>query len=216
MPIFPSKTPEFVKALFPQFIWHMPDDDNNIYLTFDDGPTPEVTDWVLECLRAYHAKATFFCIGNNIVKHPVLFQQLITDGHAIGNHSHNHLKGWNTEITEYIEDVETAQRHIEKSLSTSLFRPPYGKFRIQQARALINLGYKIVLWDVLSYDWSKNVSKQKCLNNVVSKAENGSIVVMHDSKKAEHNLKYMLPRVLEHFSNLGYVFKGLPVTGIPE
>lgn len=210
MQVFPAKTPDFVKSLFPQFLWHVPDDEKVLYLTFDDGPTPEITDWVLNCLNNYNAKATFFCIGKNIDNHPQIFNKVIAKGHAVGNHTYNHLKGWKTRSKLYLSDVAKAQDLIQEKSASKLFRPPYGKFKSSQARKLLNLGYTIVLWEVLSYDWDQSVSPDKCFNNVISKARNGSIIVMHDSVKASNNLIYALPRILNHFTQQGYTFKALP------
>ena len=210
MQVFPAKTPDFVKSLFPQFLWHLPDNDKVLYLTFDDGPTPEITDWVLNCLNSYNAKATFFCVGKNVDNHPLVFNKVIAKGHAVGNHTYHHLKGWKTRSKAYISDIAKTQDLIQEKSSSKLFRPPYGKFKSSQARKLLNLGYTIVLWDVLSYDWDQSVSPDKCFNNVISKARNGSIIVMHDSVKASNNLMYALPRILKHFTQQGYKFKALP------
>lgn len=209
MQVFPAKTPDFVKSLFPQFLWQLPDHEKTLYLTFDDGPTPEVTNWVLNCLDSFNAKATFFCIGNNIDKHTLLFDEIVVKGHAIGNHTYQHLKGWKTRTEKYLNDVTAAQDLIQQKVPTKYFRPPYGKFKSSQARKLLSLGYTIVLWEVLSYDWDQKISPEKCLNNVVRKASPGSIIVMHDSVKASKNLMYALPRILEHFSQQGYIFKAL-------
>jgi peptidoglycan/xylan/chitin deacetylase (PgdA/CDA1 family) len=155
MRIFPAKTPKFVKSLFPQFVWQVPTDKKELYLTFDDGPTPAVTPWVVDCLNSYEAKATFFCIGKNIEQHPDIFDAVINAGHSVGNHTQHHLKGWKTSTKVYVENVIQAQRYFKDETEMQLFRPPYGKFKIAQARELINLGYKVILWDVLSYDWMK-------------------------------------------------------------
>lgn len=214
MNIIPAKTPGFVKSLFPNFVWNIPTDTKTIYLTFDDGPTPEITPWVLENLDFYNAKATFFCIGNNINHYPKLFQSIINKGHSIGNHTYNHLKGWKVKTKIYLQDVEQTSTIINNELDlhksgTNLFRPPYGKFKTKQSKALQKLGYEIILWDVLSFDWDIKVSPEQCLENVVSKAKSGSIVVFHDSFKAERNLKYVLPKVLDIFSKDGYQFKAI-------
>lgn len=225
MKIIPAKTPDFVKTLFPNFIWNIDTKSKALYLTFDDGPTPEITEWVLQTLKAYNAKATFFCIGNNIEKHPEIFQNVINEGHSIGNHTYNHLKGWKHKIEDYIEDVEKTQSlinskfqkcHTERSRSAydnnsdlKLFRPPYGKIKSKQSKQIQELGYKIVLWDVLSFDWDQSVSEETCLKNVTSAAKEGSIIVFHDSVKASRNMKYALPKVLEYFSTRGFVFKSL-------
>lgn len=221
MKIIPAKTPGFVKTLFPNFIWNINTKNKEVYLTFDDGPTPEITDWVLQTLKDYNAKATFFCIGNNIEKHLEIFQNIIGDGHAIGNHTYNHLKGWKTKTSNYIGNVELTDSVIQfqfqnskltnrnHSDSSPLFRPPYGKFKSKQSKKLLELGYKIILWDVLSYDWDNSVSEEACLKNVISAVKEGSIVVFHDSVKASRNLKYVLPKVLEYYSANGFVFKSL-------
>ena len=212
MKIIPAKTPGFVKTMFPNFIWSIPTHKKELYLTFDDGPTPEITDWVLSTLKTYNAKATFFCIGNNIEKHPDIFQRLLDDGHTVGNHTYNHLLGWKHTTKAYVESVENTQQLINSKTNPTyqkLFRPPYGRFRNKQSRRIRNLGYKIIMWDVLSFDWDKNVSEASCLEKVTSTAKEGSIIVFHDSVKASRNLKYALPKVLDYYSVKGYEFKKL-------
>jgi len=216
MQVFPTKTPEFVKSLFPRFIWHIPTDEQVLYLTFDDGPTPEITDWVLNLLAAYDAKATFFCIGNNISKHPEIFKRIISSGHAVGNHTYNHLKGWKTKTADYITDVQRTANLMSPYIQSRFFRPPYGKFKISQAKQLMKQGYEVVLWDVLSYDWDHGVSPEQCYKNIVSKSEPGSIIVMHDSVKAASNLTHTLPNILDYFSKLGFRFERLKPTRIHE
>ncbi|WP_299115739.1 polysaccharide deacetylase family protein [uncultured Winogradskyella sp.] len=217
MQIIPAKTPGFVKTLFPNFVWNINTESKVLYLTFDDGPTPEITQWVLKTLRPFNAKATFFCIGSNIEKHPEIFQAIIEQEHSVGNHTYNHLKGWKHKTKDYIEDVLKTQaiinsKFINRDISIEkLFRPPYGKFKAKQSGKLQELGYKIILWDVLSYDWGKSVSEDNCLNNVLSTAKEGSIIVFHDSIKASRNLKYVLPKVLEYYNEKGYIFKALRV-----
>ncbi|MBC3846102.1 polysaccharide deacetylase family protein [Winogradskyella echinorum] len=221
MKIIPAKTPGFVKTLFPNFIWNIYTNEKELYLTFDDGPTPEITNWVLDTLNQYNAKATFFCIGNNIERNIEIFQNILAGGHAIGNHTYNHLKGWKTKTKDYVGDVELTDSVIQFQIqnsnfsnlyqqrSTNLFRPPYGKFKTKQSKKLQKLDYKIVLWDVLSYDWDKSVNEGTCYNNVISAAKEGSIIVFHDSVKASRNLKYVLPKVLDYYTEKGYVFKAL-------
>ena len=212
MQIIPAKTPGFVKTLFPNFIWNINTVKKELYLTFDDGPTPEITDWVLQTLKDYNAKATFFCIGKNIVKHPEIFQNILDNGHSIGNHTYNHLKGWKHKSKHYIKDAletETVINKFQLNNNKKLFRPPYGKFKNKQSKQLLELGYLIILWDVLSYDWDISVPEESCLNNVISATKEGSIIVFHDSFKASRNLKYALPKVLEYYSNEGFVFKDL-------
>jgi len=217
MQIIPAKTPGFVKTLFPNFVWNINTDKKELYLTFDDGPTPEITDWVIQTLKAFNAKATFFCIGNNIEKHIKIFQNIIDEGHTIGNHTYNHLKGWKHKTKVYYKDVLKTEKIISEfktNSSAPLFRPPYGKFKNKQSKKLLERGYKIILWDVLSYDWDAAVSKETCLKNVTSAVKEGSIVVFHDSVKASQKLKYVLPKVLEYYSEMGYTFKAINASNL--
>ncbi|NNE32592.1 MAG: polysaccharide deacetylase family protein [Winogradskyella sp.] len=208
MQIIPAKTPGFVKSLFPNLVWSVNTGKKELYLTFDDGPIPEITEWVLQQLKNYNAKATFFCIGRNIEKHQQIFKSIVNNGHSVGNHTYNHLKGWKTATDLYIEDTIKTQKLLYPDIKM-LFRPPYGKFKVSQSKQLQKLGYKIILWDVLSYDWDSSVSKKMCYNNVVDAAKPGSIIVFHDSIKANKNLTYTLPKILEYYSKRGYSFKGL-------
>jgi peptidoglycan-N-acetylglucosamine deacetylase len=198
------KTPKIVSDLFPNFTWKIPTTEKKIFLTFDDGPIPEVTPWVLEELAKYNAKATFFCVGENIRKHPEVFKQVLAAGHAVGNHTMNHFDGWKTASIDYFHNA----RHCANLVKTPLFRPPYGRLKPKQA-AFLQRHYKVVMWDVLSGDFDQTISPEKCLNNVLGAAESGSIIVFHDSLKAEKNLRYALPRVLAHFAAKGYVFEHL-------
>ncbi len=212
MALVPVKTPKIIKKMFPNYVWDITTKRDVIYLTFDDGPTPEITKWVLNTLNAYNAKATFFCIGNNIEKHPDIFQNIIKEGHAIGNHTHNHIKGWKTSSENYLNNVLKAQAVINPHITDSnvkFFRPPYGKISKKQGRKLRDLNYNIIMWDILSFDWDKNTSGEKCLNNVIRKTSNGSIIVFHDSVKAAKNLKYVLPKVLTYFTEKGYTFESI-------
>lgn len=222
MEFIPAKLPLFIKRLFPKYIWNMSTEEQVLYLTFDDGPTPIITPWTLDVLEKHQAKATFFCIGNNIEKHAEIFQQTLEKGHAIGNHTYSHPKGWKTSTEAYLKDVKLTQDIIDYQLqqpvpsektcsrrSNKLFRPPYGKISKTQGRKLMALDYKIIMWSVLAVDWSENTSKEKALKNVIKNAKNGSIVVFHDSEKASENMQYALPRVLEYFSKKGYTFKAL-------
>ena len=194
------KTPGYIKKIFPNYIWDIPSNEKVIYLTFDDGPTLEITNWVLSELQKYNAKATFFCIGKNIDNHPNIIENIINEGHVVGNHTQNHLNGWKTKTQRYVSDV------ISSSSTELLFRPPYGKVRRKQATALRKLGYQIIMWDVLSADFDHNISKEKCLSNVLENTRSGSIVVFHDSEKAFEKLKYVLPRVLKYFTEKGFEF----------
>ncbi|OIQ21746.1 MAG: polysaccharide deacetylase family protein [Flavobacterium sp. MedPE-SWcel] len=205
------KTRWFIRKIFPNYIWHIPNNQKMVYLTFDDGPTPEVTEWVLDLLKEHNIKATFFCIGNNIEEHPDIFNKVIENGHAIGNHTFNHLNGWTTNNDVYRENTESAEnaitnRHPEFT-NTKLFRPPYGKLKKVQSRYIRNKGYKVIMWDVLSADFdTAAVTPEKCLKNVTDNTEEGSIIIFHDSVKASPNLKYALPKTIEHLKEKGFRF----------
>lgn len=192
--------------MFPNFIWNISTNSKEIYLTFDDGPIPEVTPWVLDQLKIYNAKATFFCVGDNIDKHPEIFNRIIDENHQVGNHTFNHLNGWSTDNRPYFHNVNSC----DELTQSSLFRPPYGRLRPAQAQFL-NRHYNIIMWDVLSGDFDEKTSKEKCFENVVSSAKKGSIIVFHDNVKAFEKLKYTLPRVLKYYSNLGYTFNAIQV-----
>ncbi len=201
------------RVFAPSLLWNMPSDNKIIYLSFDDGPHPEITPWVLEVLKAYNAKATFFCVGENITKYPEIFQQLLTEGHSFGNHTYNHLKGWKTSADMYLENVLKAENVIQKFSASNrkrkLFRPPYGKIKASQVKRLQLLNYKIVMWDSLSGDFDENISAESCFQNVLKITKAGSIIVFHDSEKAFRNLEKVLPRVLEYYSAKGFSFKGI-------
>ena len=210
MKLYLTKTPLIIQKNFKNCKWRFFTLEKEIYLTFDDGPTPEITNWTLDILKKYNAKATFFCIGKNIVNHPEIYQQIIEANHAIGNHTHNHFNGWKYSAKAYIDNVVLCDNIISKEGENSkLFRPPYGKIKKNQAKKLRDLGKKIIMWDVLSADFDTSISNQKCLENVLKNAINGSIVVFHDSVKAAEKLKYVLPKVLEYYSEKGFVFKAI-------
>ena len=204
--MYPAKIPKFIQRLFPNYTFSIPTTEKVIYLTFDDGPIPEVTPWVLEQLAAYNAKATFFMIGDNVRKYPKVYQQVIEGNHTIGNHTFNHLNGWKTRNETYFENVQKCAETIE----TKLFRPPYGKLKPSQAKYL-RKEYQIILWDILSGDFDKSISSERCLENVLNNAKNGSIIVFHDSLKAEKHLRFVLPKVLEHFDEKGFSFQQLKI-----
>ena len=197
------KTHSIIKKIFKNYVWDIPNNVNKIFLTFDDGPTPEITNWVVDELKKHNAKATFFCIGNNIQKHPDIYQNLIKDGHSIGNHTFDHLNGWENNNRKYIENVLLAENFI--NTKPKLFRPPYGKIKPSQATKLTKLGYKIIMWDVLSADFDNEITPEKCLQNVLSNVKSGSIIVFHDSQKASKNLKYVLPKTLEFLSKNNFI-----------
>lgn len=201
------KTPWLLKKLYPKLIWDGDLNGRRLYLTFDDGPIPIVTPFVLNILKQYNAKATFFCIGDNVSKYPDIFEQVKNDGHAIGNHTYNHLNGWKTDDKTYLENFLEA----DKLLDAKLFRPPYGRIKRSQIKLLQEAkpGLKIVMWKVLSGDFDVNLKPEKCLQNVLRHTENGEIVLFHDSLKAFPRLEYVLPRVLEQWSREGFVFDSL-------
>lgn len=202
------KTHKFISYLFPKYVWKIPNSGNKIYLTFDDGPIPDVTEWVLDILKNENIKATFFCIGENIQKHPKVFERIKNEGHVIGNHTFNHLNGWKTNSSNYIENFKKCELEIQKTNTQNikLFRPPYGKISPFQAKEILNKNYKIIMWVVLSYDFDTKISPQKCLNNVIENTESGSIIVFHDSLKAEQNLRYALPKAIQHLKEKGFEF----------
>jgi len=221
MNLTPVTTPKLAKSLFPDLVWDLSSKENVIYLTFDDGPTPKITDWTLDILKQYNAKATFFCIGKNVEEHPTIFKRIISEGHSTGNHTQNHLKGWKTKTEDYLIDIEKAQEEMNNQIQNSefspdsyrdqnLFRPPYGQIKPKQAKQLLQLGYKIIMWKVLAIDWDASVSNEKCLENVVNNTLSGDIVVFHDSIKAANNMQYALPKVLEYFSDKGFEFRRIP------
>ena len=207
------KTNRFVKAIFPKYIWDIPNHEKKVYLTFDDGPIPEITEWTLAQLKKHNAKATFFCIGDNIEKHPEVFQKVIDEGHAIGNHTFNHLKGWETSLEDYVENTKKCSETMANcQLNTEhcqLFRPPYGKIKPSQAGALRKLDYKIIMWDIISMDFDQTITPEECLNNVLKNIESGSIIVFHDSLKAWKNLEYVLPKTLAFLNEKRFVCEKL-------
>lgn len=205
------RAPFFLPWLYPNLTWHIPTTEKQLYLTFDDGPIPGPTDFVLETLKKHAIKATFFCIGDNVRKHPDVFRKVMDQGHAIGNHTFHHLKGWKTSLEEYLDNTAQCDA-VFKSLnveseSPKLFRPPYGRITRAQINALND--YKIIMWDVLTHDYDRAKSPEACLGNSIRATRPGSIVVFHDSLKAERNMTYALPRYIAHFLNKGYTFNVL-------
>lgn len=198
-----------IHLIYPDMTWRVEGASNKIYLTFDDGPIPEVTSFVLEELDKYQAKATFFCIGDNVRKYPDIFQQIVEGGHAWGNHTYHHLNGWQTDLPAYLENIKACDKEIEKYTPvSSLFRPPYGKLWPQQAKE-VTQHKEIILWDVLSKDYDQNLSGRQVLGRCIKGCKSGSIVVFHDSLKAFPRLKYALPSLLDHLSERGYQFHSL-------
>ena len=221
--MYTVRPPFFLKWFYPNLIWDKDTNEKVVYLTFDDGPIPNVTDFVLNTLKSFNAKATFFCIGDNIDKHPAIFEQIKTDGHAIGNHTYNHLKGWKTDDKTYVDNFWKCQELTD----TNLFRPPYGRIKKSQISKLVtsyelqvtsnpnsqpatrNSQLNIVMWDVLSGDFDLNLSSEKCYQNVINNTRNGSIIVFHDSLKAWDRLQYALPKSMEYLLANGYRFEKL-------
>lgn len=202
--MFFVKPPYLAGKLYPLMKWRFPVNEKAIYLTFDDGPIPTVTPWVLDMLNRFNAKATFFCVGNNVSNYPGIYSDILENGHATGNHTYHHLNGWKTATDTYIKNTEKCAELI----NSSLFRPPYGRLKFSQY-SLIAAQYSIIMWDVLSGDYNIKITGEKCLQNIIKNAKEGSIVVFHDSLKAENNLKYALPKVLEYYSEKGFEFKAI-------
>jgi peptidoglycan/xylan/chitin deacetylase (PgdA/CDA1 family) len=218
------KTPKAARRLFPAALWKVRTKEKILYLTFDDGPIAEVTPLVLDELKKYKAKATFFCIGKNITANPEIFHRISEEGHTVGNHTQDHLNGWQTSNGLYFENVERCSATLNSTMQKALvahsdggedveekgfFRPPYGKISPAQYNQL-KKQYKIVMWDVLTFDFDLKVSKEHVLGNVLKNATPGSIIVFHDSLKAKEKVLYALPKVLEYYSKLGFTFEALP------
>lgn len=208
MKFFVHRSPRVLKWWLSDYLWKVDTQERVIYLTFDDGPIPVVTEYVLKQLAAFSAKATFFCIGDNVRKHPQVFQELKSQGHSIGNHTFNHLNGWKTETDRYLENIKMCRDILETE--TRLFRPPYGRMTQAQFRSL-PAGSRVVMWDVLTGDFSREIVPEKATATCIRYSGPGTIMLLHDSLKAEKNLRFMLPRVLAHFSEKDYRFEALPM-----
>lgn len=196
------KTPWWLRMIYSGYTWRMPATEKTIYLSFDDGPHEIATLFVLDTLQQYDAKASFFCIGKNVRLHPDIYQRIIAEGHAVGNHTENHLNGWHTPNNEYLNNIQQAEEVIQ----SNLFRPPYGRIKRSQAK---QLDKKIIMWDVLSGDFDPLLTPEGCLAYCIKHTEAGSIVVFHDSAKAFPKMKYALPKMLDYFKNQGFQFKAL-------
>lgn len=208
------KTHWLMKKIFSGFTWYFPSSEKIVYLTFDDGPIPEITDWTLAILKEYSAKATFFCIGENIAKHPELYKKIQEEGHSVGNHTYNHLNGWHTPNEKYLENIVLCENvmkdfSVEGNSQEKLFRPPYGKLNRNQFKWLKKKGYKVIMWDILSADFDTTISPEKCTENVLKNIQSGSIIIFHDSLKASKNLKYALPQTLEYLKRNGFEMKAI-------
>jgi peptidoglycan/xylan/chitin deacetylase (PgdA/CDA1 family) len=199
------KIPFWIPLIFPRYTWRLPTTQPVVYLTFDDGPHPQITPWVLELLQQYKAKATFFCIGKNVSDHPQVYRQILSEGHAVGNHTFDHLNGLKAGNKEYLDSVQAAARVID----SKLFRPPYGRIRSIQAtqiKRMLGAGARIIMWDVLSADFDPGLLPEQCLQRVLKHTRQGSIIVFHDSEKAFTNLEAILPRVLQVLQEKGFQF----------
>ena len=204
MSYYYKKTPFFIRWIYSKATWRKETTEKVLYLTFDDGPNNGVTPFVLDILKKYHARATFFCLGYNASMNPHLVEEIRNDGHTIGNHSFSHLNGFRTKRNPYLEDVKRA----DEIINSKFFRPPYGKMKLKQYNKLKNI-FNIIMWDVMSGDFDVTIDGNKCFDNVVKHARSGSIIVFHDSEQAYDRLKIALPKVLEYYSKLGYKFENL-------
>lgn len=194
--------PRVITSFFPAAVWRMPTGDNKVYLTFDDGPIPQVTPQVLDILKRYNIKATFFCVGDNIRKHPHIFQRIVDEGHMVGNHTFNHIQGVYTKNAKFFENVELCNTYTR----SNLFRPPHGLLTRTQYRRLSEQ-YRIIMWDVISCDYDPLVLPERCFRNVKDFVREGSIITFHDSLKSEKNVLEALPKVIEYIHDLGYTFE---------
>lgn len=209
MHFFLHRSPQWLRWLLSDYTWHIPTQEKTLYLTFDDGPIPGVTEYVMRELEQYNARATFFCIGDNVRKYPAVFNALKEKGHSVGNHTFNHLNGWKTDPLAYLDNVRKCQDVLETD--TVLFRPPYGRITRAQFRALPS-ATNVMMWDILTGDYSPKLAPEKATPTCIRLTRPGSVLLLHDSLKAEPNLRYMLPRILAHFSEKGFSFGALPMT----
>ena len=202
------KSPWILKKLYPSCTWDITTKEKKLYLTFDDGPHPDVTPYVLELLDQYSAKATFFCIGRNVTAYPQIYARILEANHAVGNHTNSHLNGWKTSDKTYLQDISDACGVID----TNLFRPPYGRISRFQLEQLQHEKFRLktIMWSVLSGDFDPGLGSEECYLNVTRNSEPGSIIVFHDSIKAYEKLKFVLPKVMEYFSSAGYLFESIP------
>ena len=202
--------PSWLPKLFKNYTWKINTTEPTIYLTFDDGPDPKPTRFVLDTLLQYHAKATFFCVGENIQKHRKIAQEIINQGHVLANHTMNHLKGWQTSHDDYVKNTNKCQETLEEYSTSSLFRPPYGRITKRQTKSLKESGYEIIMWDLISYDYDDKIDINQALKQLIRNSKPGSIVVFHDSTKAWKQLKIMLPKYMHALNKQGYSFKSIP------
>ena len=195
--------PKFIRRMFPDLIWQI-EDERGVYITFDDGPTPGITEWILATLRRYNAKATFFVLGKNVEKYPDLYAKILAEGHRVGNHTYSHQKGYLMSLERYLEDIDLASYSVQ----SNLFRPPYARVTPSQLRAIAQR-YKIVMWSVVSRDYNRKISREWCLRGVLPHIKPGAIILFHDSEKSFVNMSYALPKTLEHIEKLGLKCKAI-------
>ena len=207
--LFFVTTPWWLRKFFPGCLWDVKTKEKEIYISFDDGPHPIITPFVLAALKKYNAKATFFCIGDNVKKFPEIYQQVIDEGHAVGNHTMHHINGWKTSDDAYLSDIGKAGNYI----SSNLFRPPYGRIKRSQLQKLQtqNSTLKTVMWSVLAGDRIATLDPEKCFQQVKKAVYPGCVIVFHDSEKANERMSYALPKLLEHFAAEGFSFKKIAV-----
>ncbi len=214
LPMRLYKIPKPIKQFWQDYTWQKNTIEPKIYLTFDDGPIPILTEYVLEVLADFEAKASFFCVGDNVCKHPAIFQKILKAGHQVGNHTFNHLKGTQTDTSTYLNNVAQCQSSFQQAgweaptVQLPLFRPPYGRLKTTQTNNL-KKHYQLIMWSVLTYDFDMMLSPEQCYQYSIAATEKGAIVVFHDNWKAEANLRYVLPRFLAHFARQGYQFESL-------
>jgi len=194
--------PQFLKKLFPSFIWDYNTGKKVVYITFDDGPIPESTAWTLNLLKEKNVKATFFCVGDNVKKYPKIYQEILNEGHAVGNHTFNHLRGFTNPTQNYVDNVKLASQYID----SKLFRPPYGMIKRSQAKRLLK-DYKIIMWDVLSEDYRQDITPESCYKAVLKNIRPGSIILFHNHLKSEKNMRYALPRLIDELRDRGFEFE---------
>lgn len=198
------RAPQIIRLLYRKAVWNFSQREKVVYLTFDDGPIPEVTPWLLDLLKKENIKTSFFCVGENVQKHPEVFQQILDDGHSVGNHTFNHIQGLKSGNYRYLANIEKANTLI----GSNLFRPPHGFLKRSQYKRL-SRKYRIVMWDVLSRDFDNRISAKEVHNNVMGYVRPGSIITFHDSLKAEKNLKEALPEVIRSLKKQGYRFEAI-------
>lgn len=199
-----NKTPPLLKRLFPSFIWEKQNHKNNVFLTFDDGPTLEYTQQILDLLKTYGVLATFFCVGANVKKHSKLYKAILDDGHSVGNHTMHHLNGWKTSSKTYLANINEASNYVK----STLFRPPYGKINFWAIRK-INSKYKIIMWDVVGGDFDSKCSTENIINNVLKNVKEGAIIVLHDNKNFSEKTLAALPKIIEGIKKKGLTFAAL-------